>query len=182
MSRALTPIGHVFSTEERGVSSVEELLDAVRDSAVKTITVANDLSEVPAIRLAAGVALRGVKNLQPKLRFVPDTDGVCFSTNNVVADLDLLASDDRCAICNDESVNSLGRLTIHCVNTTGRVRILARSNVRQGHVVVETLDIVSADARGEQDRPHEYGVDVLQGAFTFRPAGWARRSWAVEFL
>ena len=166
MSRALTPIGHVFSTEERVVSSVEELVGAVGDSAVKTITVANDLSEVPAIRLAVGVALRGVKNLQPKLRFVPDTDGVCFSTNNVVADLDLLASDDRCAICNDESVSSLGRLTIHCVNTTGRVRILARNNVWQGHVVVEALDIVSADARGEKDRPHEYGVDVLQGAFT----------------
>ena len=86
MSHALTPIGHVFSTEERVVSSVEELVGAVGDSAVKTITVANDLSEVPAIRLAVGVTLRGVKNLQPKLRFAPDTDGVCFSTNNVVAD------------------------------------------------------------------------------------------------
>jgi hypothetical protein len=41
-----------------------------------------------------------------------------------------------------------------------------RDQVRSGHVDVHDLDIVAADARGASERPHGYGVDVLQGAFT----------------
>ena len=52
------------------------------------------------------------------------------------------------------------------LTTTGRVQILARDRVRAGHVDVDGLDIVAADARGETERPHGYGVHVLQGAFT----------------
>jgi hypothetical protein len=166
MSRGFAPISSIFWGEEMVVSSAEELVEAAANPAVKTITVTIGLSEVPGIRLAPGVALRGLRKLRPALRFAPGVDGVRLSTNNAVADLDLFASDDHCAIYNDESVNSLGRLTIHCVNATGRVQILARGNVRHGHVVVEGLDIISADSRGEMERPHQYGVDVMQGAFT----------------
>ena len=38
--------------------------------------------------------------------------------------------------------------------------------MRAGHVKVDGLDIVAADARGETERPHGYGVCVLHGAFT----------------
>ncbi len=38
--------------------------------------------------------------------------------------------------------------------------------MRGGHVRVDGLDIVAADARGPHERPNGYGVDVLQGAFT----------------
>jgi hypothetical protein len=166
MSQGFAPLRYVSSGEEVVVRSVQELVDATDDPAVKTITVAIDLSEVPSIRLAPGVALRSGKNRRPALRFAPGADGVCLSTNNVIAGLDLFVSNDRRAICNDESVSSLGTLTIQGVHATGRVQILARGNVRHAHVVVEGLDIVSADACGEKDRPHQYGVDVLQGAFT----------------
>ena len=64
------------------------------------------------------------------------------------------------------SVASLGRIELRGVTTTGRVQILARDKVRGGHVDVNGLDIIAADARGEKDRPHGYGVYVLQGAFT----------------
>ena len=37
-----------------------------------------------------------------------------------------------------------------------------RDNIRAGHVEVDGLDIAAADARGETDRPHGYGVYVLQ--------------------
>jgi hypothetical protein len=166
MSQGFAPLRYVSSSEEVVVSSIQELVEATGDPAAKTITVANDMAEVPSIRLAPGAALHGERNLRPALHFVPGVDGICLSTNNVIADLDLFVSDDRCAICNDESVSSLGTLTIQGVHATGRVQILARENVRHGHVVVEGLDIVSADACGEKDRPHQYGVDVLQGAFT----------------
>lgn len=38
--------------------------------------------------------------------------------------------------------------------------------MRGGHVDVDGLDIIAADARGEKERPHGYGVYVLHGAFT----------------
>ncbi len=43
---------------------------------------------------------------------------------------------------------------------------MARDKVRGGHVDVNGLDIIAADARGEKERPHGYGVYVLHGAFT----------------
>ena len=46
------------------------------------------------------------------------------------------------------------------------MQILARDKVRSGHVEVAGLDIVSADARAQTDRPQGFGVYVLQGAFT----------------
>jgi hypothetical protein len=152
--------------KERIVRTDEDLLDAASDPSVTTISLANDLSELTSICLAPGVHLRGIGSARPILRFAAGTDGVCVSSANTIADLDLFASDNQCAILNDESVNSLGTLTIRRVSTTGRVRILARGNIRSGHVIVDQLSIVSADARGEQARPHLYGVDVLQGAFT----------------
>jgi hypothetical protein len=166
MSQAVASISSVASGKVDVVNSVQELVDATGNPAVKTIAVATDLSEIPGIRLAPGVGLRSQTNFRAALRFAEGTDGICLSSDNVVADLDLFASNDRCAIWNDESVSSFGALALRRLKTTGRVRILARGNVLSGHLVVEELDIASADARAEKDRPHEYGVDVLQGAFT----------------
>jgi hypothetical protein len=78
---------------------------------------------------------------------------------------------------NDTSVPSLGRIELRGVTTTGCVQILARDNVRGGHVEVNGLDIIAADARGALERPHGYGVYVLHGAFTLlRVAGSARQA------
>jgi hypothetical protein len=63
-------------------------------------------------------------------------------------------------------VEDLGRIGIHSVQTVGRIQILAKHKVRRGHVEVDGLDIIAADARAEEDRPYAYGVYVLQGAFT----------------
>jgi hypothetical protein len=60
----------------------------------------------------------------------------------------------------------LGRIELHGVTTTGCVQILVRDALRGGHVDVNGLDIVAADARAQSERPHGYGVYVLQGAFT----------------
>jgi hypothetical protein len=46
-------------------------------------------------------------------------------------------------------------------------KVYARRAVRSGHVEIDGLDIVAADARSQEERPpHEYGVYVLHGAFT----------------
>ena len=41
-----------------------------------------------------------------------------------------------------------------------------RQGAQWSCIAVNGLDIVAADARDEKDRPHGYGVYVLQGAFT----------------
>jgi hypothetical protein len=89
-----------------------------------------------------------------------------LSTNNIVRNLHLFASGKKRAIFNDTTVPTLGRIELRGVTTTGRVQILARDKVRAGHVDVDGLDIVTADARGETERPRGYGVYVQHGAFT----------------
>jgi hypothetical protein len=78
----------------------------------------------------------------------------------------LCTNPERRAIFNYTAVPSLGRLQLRGVTTHGRVQILARDKVRSGHIEVNGLDIIAADARAETERPHCYGVSVLHGAFT----------------
>jgi len=52
------------------------------------------------------------------------------------------------------------------LHVTGQVQILVRGAIRSGHVDVDALDVAAADARARTERPHGFGVDVLQGAFT----------------
>jgi hypothetical protein len=166
MTQTPHPMSSISSGKNQVIASVADLVAAASDPDIQTIVVTGDLRDIPAIRLSPGTTLRGGATEHSALRFLPDTDGLCLSTNNTVANLDLVACGGRCAICNDESVSTLGTLTLRSLNTVGRVRILARGSIRSGHVEAEDLDIVFADARGEQDRPHAFGVDVLQGAFT----------------
>ena len=46
------------------------------------------------------------------------------------------------------------------------MQLLARDRVRGGHVEASNIDIVAADARGFDERPKGYGVEVIPGAFT----------------
>jgi hypothetical protein len=151
--------------DERIVNSAQELIKAASDRSVQIITIAQDLNNVPELRLSPGATLRGHGGRTPVLRFA-EGNGVCLTTDNLIENLALLVSPDRLAIWNDESVASLGMLTLRSISTVGRVRLLARGAICGGHVEVKDLDIVAADARHEEERPHEYGVYVLQGAFT----------------
>lgn len=151
---------------ESVVTSLEELVRATSDPALQTITVAQHLSDVPEIHLSSNKILRGRPDRVSVLKFVPAVHGVCLSSENVLARLVLLTSPDRFVIWNEECVSNLGTLTFRSIRTVGRVRLLACGAVRGGRVEIEGLDIVAADARSDNDRPHEHGVDVLQGAFT----------------
>jgi hypothetical protein len=151
---------------ESSVASLEALMQAIADPTVKMITVARDLSDVPEIHLPPNKTLRGRPDRTTVLRFAAGVHGVCLTSGNQLANLVLLTAPDRCAIWNDESVSNLGRLTLRSISTVGCVRFLARGAVRGGHVEIEDLDIIAANTRSGKERPHEYGVDVLQGAFT----------------
>lgn len=100
------------------------------------------------------------------LTFRENTDGLRVSADNEISALRLVASPERCAIWNDPSVEGLGTIRLQSLEVIGRVQILAKDKIRSGRVEVDGLRVISADARGESDRPRDYGVYVLQGAFT----------------
>ena len=109
---------------------------------------------------------RSRRGEQFTLCFVPGVDGLRLSADNHVSSLSLLASPDRRAVWNDAAVSNLGTLHLENLTAVGQVQLLARKEVRQGHVEVHNLDIVAADTTAATDRPQGYGVSVLQGAFT----------------
>lgn len=154
-----------MSNQETTVTSGDALVAASKDKGVRRIIASGALTGVPSFRLAPGQALHGADE-RTSITFATSGDGLQLSSDNVVRGIRLAVSQNKRAIFNDTGVATLGRIELRDVTTTGYVQILARDKVRAGHVEVHGLDIVSADARGETERPHGYGVYVLQGAFT----------------
>lgn len=149
----------------RTANTVEHLVAATKDAGIHQIVVHGSLTNAPTIRLSPGQSLRGEDD-ESRITFATGSDGLQLSSDNRIHHIRLNASADKRAIFNDTSVASLGRIELRGVTTTGCVQILARDKVRSGHVDVNGLDIIAADARGEKERPHGYGVYVINGAFT----------------
>jgi hypothetical protein len=150
---------------KRPVTSTEALLDAIREPGIERILISGRLIEASSIRLSQGQSLCGVDDCAA-IAFRAGADGIQLSTDNSVRNLRLYASSGRRAVFNDTAMPTLGRFELRGVTTAGRVQIPARDKVGAGHVEVDGLDIVTADARGETERPHGYGVYVQHGAFT----------------
>jgi hypothetical protein len=139
------------------VATADELLDALQVAG--EIEIDGSISGVPMIALRPGVALRG-----GTLRF--GAKGVRLSSDNRLEDVTIVVPEHEVAIGNDTSVPDLGRLVLRNVRATGQVLLVADDAVRSGHVDVDGLVIAGADVRGRADRPHGFGVDAMQGAFT----------------
>lgn len=149
----------------KAISTADALIAASKDEKIRALVVSGALTGVAGFRLSPGQSLQGADE-QASITFAADSDGLQLSSDNEVSRLRLNTSPDKRAICNDTTVATLGRIALRNVTTNGRVQILVRDRVRAGHVDVDGLDIVSADARAEPKRPQGYGVYVLQGAFT----------------
>ena len=150
---------------EKTVTSAEALLEASREPGTERVLVSGLVNGASSIRLSRGQSLCGVDG-GAEIAFRAGADGIQLSADNTVRNLRLYASTEKRAVFNDTTVATLGRIELRDVTTTGRVQILARDKVRAGHVEVDGLDIVTADARRETERPHSYSVYVQQGAFT----------------
>lgn len=156
-----------MTSQQRVVVTTEELLAASRDATVQKIIVRGALSGLPSFRLAPGQKLIGERGQgQATLAFAPGIDGLELSSDNELVDIRLEASVDKRVIFNDTHIDSLGRIRLSGVSAIGQVQILARDTVRSGHVDVDGLDVIAADARAQTDKPQGFGVYVTQGAFT----------------
>ena len=152
-------------TSRSVVSTVDELLAAVGKADAKRIVIQGHLANVQGFSLSPGQVLEG-KDQQAAITFAPDQDGLRLSTDNSVCNLRLETTPAYRAIYNDTQVSSLGVIRLADLATIGQVQILARDQVRSGHVEVARLDVVAADTRSQGDRPQGFGVHVIQGAFT----------------
>jgi hypothetical protein len=133
------------------VSSAGELLDAL--ATTDDIEIDGTLSGMPAITLRPGTRLRG-----GTLRF--GAKGIRLTSDNRLEDVTVIVPDTEVAI--GTSTADIGHLAFHNLRTRGQVLLTPAT----GHVEVDGLTVASADLRGREDRPHGFGVDVLQGAFT----------------
>ena len=147
------------------VATRDDLVHATQDAGVREIVVAQSVDDVPSLRLSPAQTLRG-HDANVTMTFRDGSDGLQVSRDNVVSGLSLRASPQCRAICNDTHVPTLGRVVLRDLTVVGRVHILARAQLREGHLEVHHLDIIAADAHAESERPHGYGVSVRQGAFT----------------
>jgi hypothetical protein len=155
----------IMQTSTQQVTTVAELLAATQNPQVARIQLAASLSNVPSVRLLPGQTLSAA-DAQTAIRFASGEDGLQLSADNQVEHLSLITDPERRAIFNDTTVAHLGRLTLRRLSITGVLKLLARDQVCGGHVEAHDIDIVSADARGYQERPKGYGVEVIPGVFT----------------
>jgi hypothetical protein len=153
-----------MTTAEKWVTTVDALVAAIREG-VRKVVVSGCLRNVPSLRLSPGQSLCGATG-DSKIAFADSADGIELTSDNGIHNVHLCANPERRAISNDTSVPSLGHIQLRGVTAHGRVQIFARDKVRGGHVEVNGLDIVAADARSESERPRGYGVYVQHGAFT----------------
>jgi hypothetical protein len=154
-----------MSSSHQPVATAAELVAACKDTDARHIVVRGHISNAPSIRLAPGATLTG-EGHGAAISFTPGVDGLQLSSDNDVRSLHLIASVDKRAIFNDTRVASLGCIRLQGITTFGQVQVLARDKVLSGHVDVDGLDVIAADARAQSDRPSGFGVKVIQGAFT----------------
>ena len=140
------------------VTNADELQDAVKRGE-QHITIEGEIRGMPMLALQPGQTLTG-----GTLHF--GARGVQLSRDNTLSNSTILTSEMERAILNDTSVTDLGTLMLHNVRTIGQVALFIGGATLSGHVRVENLHIERADVRGRSMRPHAYGVDAMQGAFT----------------
>jgi hypothetical protein len=67
--------------------------------------------------------------------FGTGVDGVRLTRDNEISGLRIYADPDRRAVFNDTAVQTLGTIRLGGLIVTGQVQIVARGQVRAGHVV-----------------------------------------------
>lgn len=118
--------------------------------------------------LPEGVSLSGKpqENGELPLLSFQNSDGIGISANNAVQNLNIDAPVNHKAIFNTTVQEDLGTFTLENLFIKGQVSIITRVGVKKANVVIDNVDIHSADARHYLEQPQKYGVNVLQGALT----------------
>ncbi|MDD7401311.1 MAG: hypothetical protein SPK23_05290 [Eubacteriales bacterium] len=93
-------------------------------------------------------------------------DGIALKGNNEIKDISIQVSPVNRAIYLDSEEEDLGNVVFSNLTVTGAVQLITRGNSKKLDVLIDSLDIFSADVRKYSERPMKYGVNVYQGALT----------------
>ncbi|MCU9534022.1 hypothetical protein [Streptococcus sp. CSL10205-OR2] len=130
----------------------------------KEIELMNSMSVPNTIKLNPGQRLTaGSDNIL--LSFI-NGDGVALTQNNAISGIAIQTSPAKRAIYIDSTRMDLGQMALKNLVVTGMVQLMTRGINKTLSVVIDELDIVSADSRFYPERPMKYGVNVYQGALT----------------
>jgi hypothetical protein len=117
-----------MNSNEKSASTFEQFVALTKDKSVQRILIDAEMKDAPSVRLSPGQSLRGQRE-HSSITFAAGVDGVQLSSDNRIHNIRLRASENKRAIYNDTSVESLGRIELRGVSTTGCVQILARDEV-----------------------------------------------------
>lgn len=141
------------------VKDAIELIKAINNKDIKEIRVEGKISGMSSFSLKAGVKISGGE-------LIFKSKGLGLTKDNTISNLKITSPETEMAIFNNEKEEDWGTLEISNVETHGQVHIFAQNGFKKGNIVIKGLDVITADVRGREKRPHKYGVDVLQGALT----------------
>lgn len=149
------------------VNTFNDLVSALQNGQ-KEITITRSILCNYNILLPEGVSLTGKpqENGELPLLSFQHSDGVGVSANNSVKNLNIDAPANHKAIFNTMVKQDLGTFTFENLFVKGQVSVITRVGVEKANIVINNLDIHSADARHYLEQPQKYGVNVLQGALT----------------
>lgn len=149
------------------VNNFNGLVSAIQNGQTE-ITIGRSFLCNYSIFLPEGINLNGKpqENGELPLLSFQHSDGIGISANNAVKNLNIDTPVNHKAIFNTTVKQDLGTFTLENLLIKGQVSIITRVGVEKANVVIDNVDIHSADARHYLEQPQKYGVNVLQGALT----------------
>lgn len=149
------------------IDTFNNLITAVNDG-LKEIVITRSILCNYSLLLSEGVAITGraQENGEFPLLSFQHSDGIGVSANNSIKNLNIDVPINHKAIFNTTVKSDLGTFSFENLFIKGQVSIITRVGVDKANVVIENVDIHSADTRHYLEQPQKYGVNVLQGALT----------------
>ncbi|UKB78341.1 hypothetical protein [Chryseobacterium sp. MEBOG07] len=149
------------------IINFNDLITALQNHQKEIIICRNILCNYSII-LPEGVILKGEKQENGELPLLSFqySDGIGVSANNIITNLNIDAPANQKAIYNTIAKIDLGTFQLENLLVKGQVSIIARTGVEKVNIIINNVDIISADVRHYLEQPQKYGVNVLQGALT----------------
>lgn len=149
------------------INTFNDLVSAIQNGETEIILTRSILCNY-SITLPKGLSLSGKpqENGELPLLSFQHSDGIGVSADNTIRNINIDVPTNHKAIYNTTVQKDLGTFTFENLLVKGQVSIITRVGVEKANIVIDKVDIHSADARHYLEQPQKYGVNVLQGALT----------------
>ena len=149
----------------RIITTAQELIDATQDKSARYLIIRNDLSDLPTIKLLPYQSIVGEFDGK-KLYFADETEGICLTKGNELKNLNIYTDPDKCAIFQDQSIESFGTHHLTRLNVVGIICFILNENTISGKIDAAFIHVAHAITSHITERPNRFGTDIAIGAFT----------------